>query len=149
MGHCTSGTKARQFAWTKYGTALDKVNLCGTVKHSGGSVMFWGYIAAYGKVIWSLLSPLWTRQLISIFQSQILSIWQRNWRQIFIPLSIYWICCSKKIIGWWKFCNLNVARFSSTPRRKFLIVNICVGLSKKLLLKRTIIQSNAANTISF
>lgn len=45
---CIFGIKGRQMVWRKPGTALDKQNLVGTVKHGGGGVMVWGCMAASG-----------------------------------------------------------------------------------------------------
>lgn len=45
---CIFGIKGRQIVWRKSGTALEKQNLVGTVKHGGGGIMVWGCMAAGG-----------------------------------------------------------------------------------------------------
>lgn len=42
------GSDGKQIVWRKPNTELQKENLCGTVKHGGGSVMVWGCMAASG-----------------------------------------------------------------------------------------------------
>lgn len=46
--YCIFGIKGRQIVWRKPGTALEKQNLVGTVKHGGGGIMVWGCMAAAG-----------------------------------------------------------------------------------------------------
>lgn len=42
------GSDGRQMVWRKPNTALNKANLCPTIKHGGGSLMVWGCYSYHG-----------------------------------------------------------------------------------------------------
>ena len=42
------GRKSKRYMWRKPNTAHHPVNAIPTVKHGGGSIMFWGYFSSAG-----------------------------------------------------------------------------------------------------